>query len=198
MRASVTPDKVKDPLFSTLSHILRHWWLMLVTGLLLTGAGVWVLYYPFWSFLALSRFFSAGMVGAGLLDILFALNNRRSKRWMWWLPAGIADIVIGVYLFNDALIAIVLLPLIIGLWTFYKGFMAIGDAWHIQFYGAGNWRRLLFTAVLVLLMGLLLMVCPLIGIENIFLFSGLALIAAGLFRIHLSLKLLAIERKIKI
>jgi uncharacterized membrane protein HdeD (DUF308 family) len=75
--------------------------------------------------------------------------------------------------------------------------MAIGDAFHIRTYKFGNWRRLLFTAAVALMMALLLMACPVIGIENIFLFSGLAFIAAGIFRIYLSLKLLAIEQKIR-
>lgn len=197
MKTPANYEQENGAFLKKIAGILRHWWLMLVTGLLLLGIGTWVLYHPFQSYLNLSCFFAIGMVITGLLDIIFALKNRQNRRWMWWLLAGIADIVVGIYLFNNTLITIVFLPLVIGLWTFYKGFMAIGDAFHIRTYKFGNWRRLLFTAAVALMMALLLMACPVIGVENIFLFSGLAFIAAGIFRIYLSLKLLAIEQKIR-
>lgn len=197
MKPVTNPKQLKDELFKTLSDILRHWWLMLAAGMLLIAVGVWVLYHPFQSYLTLSWVFAVGMIGVGALDIIFAWNNRHSKRWIWWLIAGIADIVVGTYLFNETLITIVFLPLIIGLWTFYKGFMAIGDTFHIRAYNFTNWRRLLFTAVVALLMASLILLCPVIGIENIFLFSGMAFLAAGLFRVYLSYKLFIIEREIK-
>lgn len=197
MRTPASYEQDNDAFLKTVISILRHWWLMLIAGLLLLVVGTWVVFHPFQSYLTLSWLFAVGMVLTGLLDIIFAWKNRESKRWIWRLLAGIADIVVGTYLFNNTLITIVFLPLVIGLWTFYKGFMAIGDALHIRTYKVGNWRRLLFTAIVALMMALLLMACPVIGIENIFLFSGLAFIAAGLFRIYLSMKLLTIEQKIK-
>jgi uncharacterized membrane protein HdeD (DUF308 family) len=182
------------PFFKTIRIILRHWWLLLINGVLLIAVGIWVIRSPFQSYLVLSWLFAIGVIGTGILDIVFAWTNRHSKRWIWWMLAGIADVVVGTYLFNNKLITILLLPIIIGLWTFYKAFMAIGDAIHIRSYHFGNWRRLLFMAVLAVFMALLLLACPVIGIENIFFFSGLAIIAVGLFRLYLSLKLRKIEQ----
>ncbi|MCC8425487.1 HdeD family acid-resistance protein [Mucilaginibacter sp. UR6-11] len=196
MKTTITePLPVENLLIKTMQDILKNWWLLLIAGLLLAGLGAWIIRSPFQSYLTLSWLFAVGMIGTGLADILFAWTNRHSKRWIWWFLAGIADLVIGTYLFNNKLITIVLLPLIVGLWTFYKGFMAVGDALHIRAYNFGNWRRLLFTAVLVVLMASLLLLCPVVGIENIFFFSGLAFLAAGLFRIYLALKLRQIGLK---
>lgn len=189
MSAIIKPLQAEGLLFKTIHNILRNWWLLLINGLLLIGLGIWVIRSPFQSYLALSWLFAIGMIGTGILDVVFAGTNRHSKRWIWWLLAGIADIIVGAFLFENRLLTIILLPLVVGLWTFYKGFMAIGDALHIRTYQFGDWRRLLFMALLAVLMASLLLLCPVIGIENIFLFSGLAFIAAGLFRVYLSLKL---------
>lgn len=189
MKTTIRPLQAEGLLFKTIHTILRNWWLLLINGLLLIGLGIWVIRSPFQSYLALSWLFAVGLIGTGVLDIVFAGTNRHSKRWIWWLLAGIADIIVGAFLFDNRLLTIILLPLVVGLWTFYKGFMAIGDSLHIRSYPFGDWRRLLFLALLAVVMASLLLLCPVIGIENIFLFSGLAFIAAGLFRVYLSLKL---------
>ncbi|MCQ6959204.1 HdeD family acid-resistance protein [Mucilaginibacter aquariorum] len=181
--------QIKFNFFNDIRDILRNWWLLLATGLLLISVGIWIIDSPFQSYLTLSWVFAIGIVGTGILDILFALTNLESKRWRWWLLAGVFDLFAGAYLFNNSLITIVLLPLVIGLWTCYKGCMAIGDALHVRAYSFGNWRRLLFTGLVVVFMAALLLACPIIGIENIFLFSGLSIIAAGVFRVYWAMQL---------
>lgn len=179
--------------FKTVRRIINHWWLILAAGLLLVGTGIWVIKSPFQSYLSLSWVFAIGLIGTGIFEISFALINHHLRGWIWRIIAGIVDLVIGVFLFNNTLITIVLLPLVIGLWALYRGLMAIGDAFHIRSYGFGDWRRLLFSALIIIAMAGLILACPAIGIENIFLYSGIAFIAAGAFRIYLALKL----RKVK-
>lgn len=182
-------EPVNSAVFATGRQSISQWWILLIAGLLLIAVGIWVIDAPFRSYLALSWIFAVGMIGTGLADIFLALFNRHSRRWVWWLLAGIADIIIGVFLFNNTLLTIILLPVVIGLWTLYRGVMAIGDVFHMRAYPFFNWHRLLITALAAVAMALFLLACPAIGIENIFLFSGLALVAAGIFRCYLSLKL---------
>ncbi|MCR8560787.1 DUF308 domain-containing protein [Mucilaginibacter sp. BJC16-A38] len=180
--------------FKTMRNNINHWWLILVAGILLLGVGAWVIKSPFQSYLSLSWVFAIGLVGTGIFEIGFALINHHNLRgWVWRLIAGIFDIIIGVYLFNNTLITIAFLPLIISLWAIFRGLTAVGDAFHIRAYGLGDWRRLLFTAFIIIAMAALILACPSIGIENIFLYSGFAIMAAGAFRIYLAFKL----RKIK-
>jgi len=191
------PGPIETIVFKTVGHTTGYWWLLLAAGMLLITVGIWVINDPFQSYLALSWVFAWGMIGTGLVDILFGLLNRHTRRWIWWLLAGIADIVVGTFLFNNTLITILLLPVVIGLWTLYKGLMAIGDAFHIRSYKFGSWLRLLFTALAVVLMALFLLLCPVIGIENIFLISGCAFVAAGVFRVYMSFKLRSLKRTTK-
>lgn len=176
-------------LFNKFRPVLRNWWFLLTAGLFLIGIGICVIYSPFQTYLTISWVLPPAMVGTGVLDIMFAWTNRHSKRWVWWLLAGLADVLLGVYLFDNQLVTILLLPVLVGLWTWYKGLIALGDAWHIRSYGMGNWRRLLLSAVIAVVMAGLVLSCRFVGLENIFLLSGLAFIAAGIYRVLWALRM---------
>lgn len=184
----IEPNDPSESLVSkTIRLVVSRWWLLAAAGLLLLSIGIWVIRSPFQSYLTLSKVFAMGMIGTGLSDIFLAVFNKHSKRRIWWLLAGIADIVIGIYLFNNILFTIILMPLVIGLWTLYRGVIAIGDVFHLRDFPMGNWHHLLIVAIAAVVMALFLLACPYIGIENIFLFSGLSFVAAGLFRLYLAL-----------
>jgi len=180
---------IRSVLFDKLRPVLRNWWFLLAAGLVLISIGIWVIVSPFESYLAISWVIVPALVVTGVLESLFALTNRHSRRWIWWLVAGLLDVLFGVYLFDNQLVSILLLPVLIGLWTFYKALMAVGEALHIRSYPVGNWHRLLFAAIIVLIMAALVLSCQFFGIENVFLFSGLAFIAAGTYRVYWALRL---------
>ena len=184
--------------FKTIQNIINYWWLILLAGLLLIGIGVWVIASPFQSYLSLSWVFAIGMIGTGIFEIIFSLINHQSiKRWGWTLAAGAVDLLIGGYLLSNPLITMLLLPLIVGLWMLFRGIMAIGDALHIRSHGYKGWKRLLFTAITIILMAVLILLCPTIGIENLILWTGLAFIITGIFRIYLSIKLQQLKHDYK-
>lgn len=181
------PLRIYRRFSQTVRFVAGKWWLVLATGIMLSATGLWVMFSPFHAYLRLSGFVAVAIFATGLLDILIAADQR-NRHWFWWLLAGVADLIIGYYLYNNTLITIVLLPLVIGFWTVYKGLIGIGDSLHIRKYKMGNWHRLMFIAVVAVCMALLLLACPLIGIERIFLFSGLAVFTAGIFRVFLAFK----------
>lgn len=185
----IDDDNIRSVLFDKLRPVLRNWWFLFTAGLILVGTGICVIFSPFQTYLTISWIFPPAMIGTGVIDMLFAWTNRHSRRWIWWLLAGLADALIGVYLFDNQLVTILLLPVVIALWTWYKALMGIGEALHIRAYKTGNWRRLLFAAIIVMVMAALLLSCQFVGIENVFLLSGLALIAAGIFRVYWALRL---------
>jgi uncharacterized membrane protein HdeD (DUF308 family) len=135
-----------------------------------------------------------GMIGTGIFELMSSLINRGSvKRWGWVLVAGIVDLSVGGYLLSAPLITMLLLPLIVGLWMLFRGITAIGNALHIRSAGDKSWKRLLFAAITVILLSLFILACPIIGIENLILWTGFAFIATGIFRIYLAFKLRAIK-----
>lgn len=178
--------------------MIRYWWLMLLTGILLIAVGIWVINAPFGSYLSLSWIFAIGMISTGVFEIFFShINYGSAKRWGLNLAVGIVDLLVGGYLLDNPLITMLLLPLIVGLWVLFRGMTAIGDALHIRSHGVKGWKRLLFTAITIIVLALLILACPIIGIENLIFLTGLAFIAAGIFRIILSLKLQKLKHEYK-
>jgi uncharacterized membrane protein HdeD (DUF308 family) len=176
--------------FKMIENMIRYWWLVLMAGILLIAVGIWVIKVPFGSYLSLSWIFAIGMIGTGVFEIFFSyINCGSARRWGINLVAGIVDLLVGGYLLENPLITILLLPLIVGLWVLFRGMTAIGDALHIRSHGVKGWKRLLFTAITIMVLALLILACPIIGIENLIYLTGLSFIAAGFFRIILSLKL---------
>ncbi|MGZ3755528.1 MAG: HdeD family acid-resistance protein [Mucilaginibacter sp.] len=184
--------------FKMIESMIRYWWLMSLAGILLIAVGIWVIKAPFGSYLSLSWVFAVGMIGTGVFEMFFSyINCGSAKRWGLNLIAGIVDLLVGGYLLYNPLITMLLLPLIVGLWVLFRGMTAIGDALHIRSHGVKEWKRLLFTAMTVIVLALLILACPMIGIENLIFLTGLAFIAAGFFRIILSLKLQKLKHDYK-
>jgi len=168
----------------------KYWWLMLFAGVLLIGLGVWILASPVASYLSLSLVFAAGMVMTGSFEVIFSITNYKDVQgWGWTLAGGLVDLVLGVYLLYYPLLTMIVLPLIMGFWMLFRGFMAIGSSIELRAYGILDWGWLLFTGVMIILVALIILGNPLFGVINIVVWTALAFIISGIFRIYLSIKL---------
>lgn len=160
-----------------------------MAGILLIGLGVWVISSPLESYISLSLAFAIIIFGTGIFEIIFSIRNHKSiERWGWILAGGIFDVLIGAYLLYYPAITMGVLPLIVGFWIAFRGVMAIGNAFEIRSYGFTDWGWLLFTGIIITLIGLIILVNPAWGVINIIIWTGLAFIFAGTFRIYISLK----------
>ena len=167
-----------------------YWWLMLLAGILLIGLGLWVLATPVASYLSLSLLFAIGMVMTGIFEVLFSITNTRFvKGWGWILIGGMIDLLLGIYLLYYPLLTMIILPMIIGLWMLFRGFMAIGSSIELKDSGIPNWGWVSFTGLLIIVCSLVILVHPLFGVINIIIWTALSLIITGVSRIYLSLKL---------
>lgn len=181
-------------IYKTYKSAISHWWLILMAGMVLIGLGVWIIASPFQSFLSLSKIFAMGILATGIFEIVFALNNHKSiETWGWTLVSGLVDLFVGGYLFLNPLITMVVLPVIIGFWMLFRGVFAIGNSIDMRAYGFWDWRWLLASAIFVILLACLILGNLAFGVVNMIVWTGLAFICAGIFRIHFSLKL----RKLK-
>jgi len=175
--------------FKTIRDIINHWWLILLAGILLIGLGVWVIASPLESYLSLSLAFAIIILGTGIFEILFSVVNHKSMDgWGWILAGGLFDVIIGSYLVYYPAITMGILPLIVGFWLLFRGIMSIGNAFEVRSYGFPDWGWLLLTGIVITLIAIIILVNPAFGVMNIIIWTGLAFIFAGLFRIYISLK----------
>lgn len=167
-----------------------NWWLIAIGGTLLVGVGIWTLLSPFDSYLSLSLIFAAVMVAAGFFEILFSMANFRHFRgWGWHLLTGAVDCFVGIYLFSYPLITMIILPVVIGLWLLFRGLITTGTALGLQTGGLNSWIWLLVIGVFNILIAFVILFHPALGISGLIIWTGVAFMLAGVFRVYLSVRL---------
>ncbi|WP_449436834.1 HdeD family acid-resistance protein [Pedobacter steynii] len=175
----------------------QYWWLMFCSGVLFIALGIWMLAAPVSSYLSLGLLFAFGMIFAGIFETTFAISNhKRLRGWGWTLSGGLIDIFLGGYLLNFPLLTMVVMPIIIGLWMLFRGFMAISSSIELRAYGVLDWAWLLLTGILIVILSVLIIGDPFFGDINIVVWTAFAFLLSGIFRIFLSLQLRGLVRNI--
>lgn len=178
------------PYTKTIKKNIDYWWLYLLSGLLLTGAGIWISISPAAAYVSLSILFAIGILLTGILETIFAVTASRSLHgWGWTLAGGVLDMVIGSYLLTYPLLTMQVLPFIVGFWLLFRGISAIGFSFDMKSYHVGKWWLLLVLSILILIFGFMILAVPAFGILNIIIWTALSFISAGGFRILLAFKL---------
>jgi uncharacterized membrane protein HdeD (DUF308 family) len=110
------------------------WWLLL-GGVLSIGVGLLFLLRPVLSISVMSLLIAAWMVAVGLSTIISAIQYRKQISGEWLLViAGIFAMGFGLYLLFRPILAIALLPIMIGAYALFWGILMLITA--IQL-----WRR---------------------------------------------------------
>ncbi len=181
-------------IFKKIKEAVKYWWLLLLTGLILVAVGILVFASPATAYLSLSILFGASILIIGFFETVFAISARRSlEGWGWTLASGLLDIAIGSYLLMYPAVTMAILPFVLGFWLLFRGFSAIGFSLDIKSYGDSNWGWFLLFAIGIIFFAFMILAVPAFGVANIIVWTGLAFIVAGVFRIFIALKL----RKLK-
>ncbi len=181
-------------ILKNISETVKYWWLLLLSGLFLIAIGIWVFASPAAAYLSLSIVFAVGILVIGIFETSFAVTARKSLySWGWTLASGILDMVIGAYLLAYPLVTMAVLPFILGFWLLFRGFSAMGFAMDMKSYGAMDWGWLLLLGIATMFFAFMVLAIPAFGVANIIVWTGLAFIVAGVFRIFIALRL----RKLK-
>lgn len=181
---------MRPTIFKEIKEAIQYWWLLLLTGLILVAAGIWVFASPATAYLSLSILFGASILSIGFFEMVFAISARKSMEgWGWTLAGGLLDIVIGAYLLLFPGVTMVILPIVLGIWLLFRGFSAIGFSFDMKSYGDVNWGWFLFFAIGIIFFAVMILAVPAFGVANIIAWTGLSFFIAGVFRIILSFRL---------
>lgn len=179
-----------NTIIATAKTVVKHWYLLLLVGIIFIAAGIWVMFTPLSAYLALSILFSISFSAAGLLEVIFAIANRKEmKGWGWTLVYGLVNLVIGCILLYNPLISITTLPLYIGFVVLFRSMMAIGAAMDIENYGISAPGGLLGLGILGVFFSFILLWNPGFAGLSLVVWTAIALLIAGFYSIVFSLKL---------
>lgn len=127
-------------LFDELQCEVKNWWISLLLGILYVVVAVSLMFAPLSGYAVLSILFSISMLFSGLLEISFAVSNRKNvSSWGWYLAGGIIDMIFGFYLIAYPLLSMEVIPFIIAFWLMFRGFSTVGYAMDLKRYGTRDW-----------------------------------------------------------
>ena len=170
-----------DNLTAKAGRVVKHWWLMMLAGILCIAAGVAVFIFPMESYMALSILFGVLMVLVGAAQLIIASTSGNYLAMKGYVIAGgILDLLLGLFLCIYPAVTVVLLPIMLGIWMMYHSFMIIAFAGDLDTFKLSGSGWVTFGGILLLILSIIVLVNPFgAGIATVIVFTGIGLILFG-------------------
>lgn len=181
------------------SRAVKHWWLMLIAGLLCVALGVVVFVFPLASYITLAILFGALMLLVGVVQLIIASSssNYLAQRG-YMIVGGILDVILGVFLCIYPDVTMFMLPIIMGIWMMYHSFMLIAFGGDLDTFKLGGSAFVIMGGVLLLLLSILVILNPFsVGITTVVVLTGIGLLLLGCLLCALSFKMKNIDKIIE-
>lgn len=163
-------------------------WISAVVGLISIIVGVWCLFTPDTTLVALTYVFIFGLFAEGVLELLNAFSSAGRPSMGWRIVIGIIEILLGIWIccMPMAQAALVLIY-VVGFWIFFSSATGIAESCQLATFHIRGWGWLLACNIIGLLFSFLFLIGPAIGAVFTVVFAGAAFISYGIFRCSLSL-----------
>ena len=71
----------------------KYWWGIMLVGILLIPAGLWLLLQPVMGYAVISMLLGWGLILFGVVQLTVSGDiEKRGQGWGWWLAGGIFDL----------------------------------------------------------------------------------------------------------
>ena len=177
-------------------YLIKRWWLSLLSGLLALVVGFIILVNPVTSYYIFAIWLGAAIFVVGLFGLMQSFSSKNYfVRRGWLIVANVADVIIGLILLFNALIAEVFMPTLLGFWLLYRGATMLVQGFDLRDYGIRDAGWVIFYAALIIALAVAILWLPMsFGIEAVILFIALAVIVYGVSTISLSYRLWEVHR----
>ena len=173
------------------SRAIRHWWLLLIAGLLCIAAGICVFVFPVESYVTLSILFGILMLltGAAQLIIASTSGNYLMMRG-YYIVGGVMDVILGIFLCVYPGVSLMALPIIMGLWLMYNSFIIISLGGDMDTFRLSGGGMLIVLGILLLILSIFVLIDPFsVGIITVLTVAGIGLILLGIVFCAMSVRL---------
>ena len=160
---------------------VKHWWLLLVCGILCAICGIVVFCNPVKSYITISIVFGAVMLINGIVELVTAVTSRNLFLLRGYnIMGGMLDLFIGLFLCSFPKLTLNLLPIILGVWLLYHSFMIMGlgsDLKAIRTPGSG---LMLAGGIIMLVVAILALFSNSFGTNLVVILTGIAFLVFGI------------------
>lgn len=187
-----------ENLIAKASRAIKHWWIMLIAGILCIIAGICVFVFPVESYITLSIIFGIVtlLTGAGQLTIASTSGNYLATKG-YFIVGGILDVILGIFLCVYPGITLVVLPFMMGLWLMYHSFMIISFGGDLSTFKVSGSIMMIILGILVLLLSIFVLLNPFsTGIVTVLIVAGVGLTVLGITFCVLAAKLKSLKNEL--
>lgn len=180
-----------ENLVAKAARAVKHWWLMLIAGILCIAAGICVFVFPVESYLTLSILFGIVMLltGVGQLIIASTSGNYLMMKG-YFIVGGILDLILGIFLCVYPGVTLVVLPFMMGLWLMYHGFILISFGGDMDTFKVSGSASMIILGILILILSIFVLLNPFsAGVVTVLVVAGVGLILLGVTFCILAAKL---------
>jgi uncharacterized membrane protein HdeD (DUF308 family) len=188
-----------ENLTNKVARAVKHWWLMLIAGLLCLVMGIVVFVFPLESYVTLAILFGVMMMAVGAIQLIIASTSANYLTMRGYVVVGgVLDLMLGIFLCIYPGVTLVALPLMLGVWMLYNSFIIIAFGGDMETFRLGGSGLVVAGGVLLLLLSVLVLLNPIrAGIPTVIIIAGIGLLVFGCLLCMLSLKLKHIDREIE-
>ena len=173
-----------------------YWWVPLLFGVVFVLIGYWILRSPEESFEKITKFIGIIILVSGTIQLIFTLMHRRGiPGWGFQLAGDLFDLAVGIALVINPSLLLKVITLFVGIWLIANSisiFMKAAEARKDQ-HPYWKWEFALGLFLMVLA-GIFLWHPMLLGI-SIAVWTALAFIILGIFRIVLTFRLRRLRKQ---
>ena len=180
-------------------RLVGYWWLSLIAGMVLIAIGFIVMVNPAVSYFSFATWFGFAVMLTGVLTLIQSLtSDNRYVRRGWLILASIADIIIGIILIFNSLVAAFVMPILLGAWLLYRGTAMLMQGVDLKSHSVRGSGWLIFYSVIVIIVSLAVLWMPAtLGVEAVILFVAIAFVSYGVSMVTFGFRLLDVHRYAK-
>ena len=170
---------------------VKHWWLLMLAGILSFAAGIAVFAFPLESYVTLSVLAGILMifVGAAQLIIASTSSNYLTMRG-YVLVGGVIDLLLGFLLCIYPAATMAFLPIMLGIWMMYHSFMIIAFGGDLDTFNVKGNGLVIASGIVLLILSILILMNPFrAGIPAVIILTGVGLLVFGIILGIMSFKL---------
>lgn len=174
---------------------VKHWWMYLLIGVLAFILGVFMLTNPAITYEMMTLLFGLALVVFGIIQMIVGIFSRNlfvSRAAV--IIGAILNIVLGILLAANPGIAMLTLPLILGMWMLYQSFMTINYAGDLKSFKVKGYGLTLFCGIVLLILSVLILLRPMtLGMMTVAIYIALSFMIYGLSEIVSAFRLRTIH-----
>jgi uncharacterized membrane protein HdeD (DUF308 family) len=169
---------------------LTYWWFPLLFGVLFILIGIWILRSPVESFEKITRVIGVIILVSGTTQVWVTLGNRHEiPGWGFQLAGAFMDLAIGIILVIYPEFLLRIITFFVGAWLIVNSATLIRRSISARRLQHSFWKWELALGILLMILAILFFWHPLLLGATFAVWTAIAFIILGIFRIVLTFRL---------